>query len=205
MIWLIYPIIGSWTGELNIVKQKNKKFTTSTARLKDNHTWDAPAGYKIIVVDRGAVSFNVPQKWLMANADPLELHDAPPPNDNARITVSLWRLPPDVDWSGLPLAPLLIESTKDSKMEVLERSEVFTLPRQDLELVWTQHKFIDPVEKREAYTRIAMARGWGVHALITCDFWVSESQKLKPIWDEVLRSLQLGRVIQDPTLGEVRH
>ncbi|MBC8171851.1 MAG: hypothetical protein H7X77_09260 [Anaerolineae bacterium] len=188
-------------------KPKNRNLIkTGSAKLKDNHTWQAPAGYKIVVLDRGAVSFNVPQDWLMAKADPVELHDAAPPNDNARLTVSFWRLPPGVDWTGLPLAPLLIESTKDSKMDVLERGEIITPSRTDnIELVWTQHRFMDPVEHREAFTRIAMARGWEIHALITFDFWVSEATKLQPVWDEVLRSLQMGRVIDDPTKGVTRH
>lgn len=187
-------------------KPKNRTLKhVGSAKLKPNHTWQAPDGYKIVVLDRGAVSFNVPQDWIMAKADPLELHDAAPPNDNARLTVSFWRLPPGVDWSGLPLAPLLIESTKDSKMDVLERGEIITVNREDMELVWTQHRFMDPVEHREAFTRIAMARGWEIHALITFDFWVSEGTKLQPVWEEVLRSLQIGRVIDDPTRGVVKH
>jgi hypothetical protein len=50
-----------------------------------------------------------------------------------------------------------------------------------------------------------MARGFDIHALITCDFWMDDSEHLIPIWPEILRSLQLGRVIEDPTKGVVRH
>lgn len=191
-------------------KQKNKYKNTGniqkkTLKLKDNHSWTAPAGYKILVLDRGAVSFNIPEAWFVAKFEPIEIHDAKPPDDNARISVSFWQFPPGIDWTGLPLAPLLSKATEGSKLEILERSEVFTSPRTDLEMVWAQHRFMDPVEKREAYSRFAFARGWDVQVLITFDFWVSDLEKSDPVWDEVLRSLQLGRVIEDPTQGVRLH
>jgi hypothetical protein len=110
-----------------------------------------------------------------------------------------------VDWTGLPLLPLLAQALEGSQHEVLERGEMITSSRTDLELVWTQHRFQDPVEPREAYSRFLVARGWGIHVLITCDFWVDDLARLGPIWDEIVRSLQLGRVIEDPTKGAVVH
>lgn len=187
------------------MKHKKHKYTEKRLRLKDNHTWKAPKGYKILVIERGLVSFNFPEKWLLKQIDPVEIHDGDPPNDNARLMVSFWRLPKDVDWSGLPLGPLLAQSTEGSEMEILARSEIITVPRSDLELVWTEHRFLDPVEKREAYSRIAMARGFYVHVLITFDYWVDDADKMLPVWSEVLGSLQLGRHIEDPTKGATLH
>ena len=139
---------------------------------------------------------------MVAKLEPaFELNDREPPNDNARLSVSFWRTPPGIDWSGLPLIPLLAQSLEGSELEILEREEIRKTARTDLEVVWTQHRFLDPVEKREAYSRIAMARGWDVHVLITFDLWVDDLQKFKHVWDEVLRSLQLGRYIEDPTKG----
>lgn len=187
------------------MKNKKHKFTEKRLRLKDNHTWAAPKGYKILVIERGLVSFNFPEKWLLKQIDPVEIHDADPPNDNARLMVSFWRLPKDVDWSGLPLAPMLMDATKDSDLEILARGEVIRSARTDIEIVWTEHRFLDPVEKREAYSRIAVARGFNVQALITFDFWVDHAEKLAPVWSEVLGSLQLGREIADPTKGVTLH
>lgn len=184
---------------------KRKGFRKTNLRLADNHTWKAPKGYKIVVADRGAVSFNVPTSWHLAKMEPLELYDREPPIDDVRLTVSFWRLPPGIDWTDLSLTKMLNDATKDSKHDILERSEVTTFPREDVELIWTAHRFIDPVEKREAYTRIALARGWGVQALLTMDFWMDDLAMCQPIWDEVLRSLQLGRTIEDPTKGAVMH
>lgn len=175
-------------------------------RLKDNHTWTAPKGYKILVLDRGAVSFNFPETWLLAKMEPnVELNDAAPPNDNSRLSVSFWRTPPGIDWTELPLEPLLLQSTQGSDLDILERSGIFKSDRTDLEMVWTQHRFMDPKEHREAYSRIALARGWDIHVLMTCDFWVDDLDKIKPVWDEALRSLQLGRKIADPTKGATLH
>jgi hypothetical protein len=187
---------------------KNKKkqnWTQQTLRMKDNHTWKAPGGYKIVVMDRGAVSFNVPQNWLVAKLEPFELNDAPPPDDNARLSVTFWRNPPGIDWTGLPLKQLLLQSTTGVGHDTLSRSEVLKLPRADLEIVWNEHRFMDPVEHREAYSRHALARGWDVHALLTLDLWVTDAEKLQPMWDEVMRSLQLGRTIEDPTKGPTLH
>lgn len=187
--------------------KKKPSIQQKTLRMQDNHTWQAPKGYKIVVLDRGVVSFNVPHKWIVANMEPFEMHDAKPPHDDARITVSYWRTMAGVDWHGLPLPILLAKSTEDTRGEgeLLEAGEIMTSERTDLEIVWKEHRFMDPVEKREAYTRILLARGFNVHALLTFDYWRADVKKSLPIWEEILRSLLLGRTIADPTKGEVMH
>lgn len=188
--------------------RKNKKKglpKPKRLRMQANHTWTAPKGFKILVIDRGAVSFNIPRDWHLEKLEPVELYDKPQPDDNARLTVSFWRLPGGVDWSKLPLDELLLKSTEDAdgNHDIIERGEVITVAREDVAIIWTRHKFIDPVEKREAYTLIAMGRGWNIHILATMDVWVEDLTKYQHVWDELLRSLQLGRYIEDPTRGEV--
>ncbi|MEO8606602.1 MAG: hypothetical protein ABI690_01870 [Chloroflexota bacterium] len=187
--------------------KKQPQYQKKTLRMKDNHTWKAPPGYKIVVLDRGAVSFNVPTSWVVAKTEPFEMNDAEPPDDDARLTISFWRFPSTIDWTGLPLAPLLEQSTTEveNKHKVLEQGPVMKSPRTDLELVWRQERFQDPVEPREAFTRIAVARGWGIHTLITFDYWVDDARRFKHVWDEAIRSLQLGRLIEDPTRGPLEH
>ncbi len=187
-------------------KKKNIIPPAKTMRLRDNHSWDAPKGYKIFVAERGLVSFNIPDTWLLVKLEPhIEFNDAEPPDDDARISVSYWRNPPGVDWTGLPLGPLLEQSAQSSEMEILERTPIVPIKRDDLEVAWTQHKFMDPKEHREAYSRLAVARGFTVHVLITCDFWADDTKRIIPIWEEVIRSLQLDRVIADPTRGVIKH
>lgn len=189
-------------------KKKHKIPQPRKMRLRDDHTWTAPDGYKIVVLDRGAVSFNIPEKWFLAKLEPtIEIHDAEPPNDNTRISVTFWRLPPGIDWTGLPLMKMMADASAGERKEIqiLARGELVRSPRTDLELVWTEHRFLDPVEKREAYSRMTIARGWDVQVLITFDFWVDDAEKIQPIWEEAIRSLQLGRTIQDPTKGVTLH
>jgi len=188
------------------VKHKNKSpFKKTVLRMDANHTWDAPNGYKIVVADRGAVSFNVPESWFLAKMQPLELNDQAPPDDNARLTVSFWRLPPGIDWSALPLPKLLNDVAKADQLNIIERGEPIITARTDMELVWTEHRLHDVAENREALMRIALARGWSVQALLTFDLWVDDAPKFKAMWEEVLNSLQMGRVIDDPRNGMVLH
>ncbi len=189
------------------MKNKHKKLPPpQTLRLADNHTWKAPEGYKIFMADRGAISFNIPESWILAQLEPhVEFHDAEPPNDDARISISFWHTPPGVDWTGLPLADLLAKSAEGGTVEILSRSGIIRSMRTDLEMVWTEHKFMDPKEKRPAFSRFLLARGWDVHALITFDFWVDDLKKCEPIWEEILRSVQLGRHVEDPTKGITLH
>jgi hypothetical protein len=176
-----------------------------TLKLKENHTWKAPPGYNVFVADRGAVRFNFPHGWVVVPASGcIELYDRQPPNDNCRLAVSYLRLPP-IDWSGLPLAQLIATVVGGDHRKILEQEEVITVPRPDVEVAWTEIRFMDPQEHREALSRIAIARGRNLQALITCDFWVEDAARLWPIWDEVMRSVELGRYVDDPTKGDVLH
>ena len=74
-----------------------------TLRLKEKHGWQAKAGYKIFVVDQGALRFDVPQDWIVDLAtSSFKFFNRQPPDDDCTLEVSLIRLPP-IDWSGLPL------------------------------------------------------------------------------------------------------
>ena len=184
-------------------RKKKPKYKKSTLRLKDNHTWKAPKGYKIVVLERGAVSFNVPQNWLVAETEPFTMHDAKPPDDNARLAVSYWKFAPGIDWTGLPLDDLLLKSTADVGQEILAQSPIKRSERDDIELLWIEQRFLDAEQQRQAFSRIATGRGFDIHVVITFDLWVDDAPKFEAMWGEVLRSLQLGRVIEDPTQGAI--
>jgi hypothetical protein len=181
--------------------KKKPNFQKKTLKLQPNHTWQAPNGYKIFVVDRGALSFNIPEYWVISEMDPVKLHDKQPPDDNMRLSVTLWHLPKGVDWTGLPLGSMLQAAVEDRDLEVVEHTGVTKYPREDIEMYWVARRFIDPEEKREAYTYNVVARGFDVQILMTFDFWVDWLGTCLPIWNEILRSTQLGRVIADPTKG----
>ncbi|PJF26695.1 MAG: hypothetical protein CUN53_06860 [Phototrophicales bacterium] len=183
-----------------------------TLRMKDNHTWKAPDGYNIIVVDRGALRFNVPKTWhVEMENNQLRVYDAKPPDDEAGLIVTVMHLPPGVDWTGLPLNMLLEQSTEEKERvdpegnEIVSRSEIVPVPREDIELVWNEVKFIDAKEKRPAFSRHILARGFDVAALITFSYWEGDEANYTASWEELLRSIELGRYVDDPTRGDVLH
>ncbi len=177
-------------------------------RLRENHGWKAKPGYQIFVADRGAVRFDVPQGWVVVPAEgAVKICDRQPPDDNCAIQLTIFRLPPGIDWSALPLAQMLADVTADDEHDkgVLARSEVVSIVRPDLEIAWRETRFVDEREQREAISRSCIARGGNLQPLITFDFWVDDAPRLYPVWDELLRSLRLGDYVEDPTRGPVMH
>ena len=182
-----------------------KKWTKETLKLKEDHTWKAKDGYQIFVADRGAVRFNFPEGWIIVpTSDSIHLYDRRPPHDDCRLAVSFLRLKP-IDWSGLPLSHLVKAAMHSDERMVLLRGEVQTVPREDLEVAWAEIRFLDPQAHREAASRYCLGRGFNLQSLITFDFWPEDAARLEPVWEEVLRSLELGRYVQDPTQGEILH
>ncbi|MBI3971036.1 MAG: hypothetical protein HY332_07075 [Chloroflexi bacterium] len=171
-----------------------------TLKLKKNHGWKAKPGYKIFVAERGAVRFDVPRDWIMIpDSVSVKFHDLPPPDDNCRLEVSYLHLPPAVDWRGLPLTELLEHVIKDDHRDIIARGTITHVERPDLEYAWTEIWFTDPATRRMACTRACLARGSNVQPFITLDFWPEDADRFISVWDEVLRSLQLGQYVKDPT------
>lgn len=176
------------------------KWHKQTLKLKPGHGWKARPGYRIFVADRGAVRFDFPQDWIcIPGADSIKFHDRPPPHDDCLLQVSVMRLPPDIDWRGLPLTHLLKEAIKGDHRGTISQGDVVYVQRPDLEYAWIETRFIDPNEQREACSRACLARGANVQPFITLAFWPEDTERLNPVWDEVLRSLQLGQYVKDPT------
>lgn len=177
------------------------KWKKRTLRLKKQHYWQAPPGHRVFVADRGAVQFNFPQAWVVVpEVDAIHLYDGQPPDDNCRLAVSYLRLP-SLDWSGLPLSQLLETMVNGDEREIVEKGKPTQLRRNNLDIAWTEIRFMDPGEGREACCRLCLGRGANVQSLITLDFWPEDKQRLEPVWHEVIRSLELGRYIDDPTTG----
>ena len=127
-------------------------------KLRRNHGWRARAGCKIFVADGGAVRFDYPQDWcVIPDEDSVKLCDREPPDDNSRLAVSYLRLPP-VDWSGLPVSALLEAGMREDEKRVDTWGPVTEVRRGDLDLAWREVGFLDPGEKREARSRMCIAR-----------------------------------------------
>lgn len=70
-----------------------------------------------------------------------------------------------------------------------------------VEIVWSEMEFIDPFGRRPAFGRYALARGSGVQAFITMDFWPEDVDKATAAWSDVLQTLRLGQYMENPFLG----
>src|SRR5438034_6996661 len=142
-------------------------------RLHSHHGWRARPGCKIFVADRGAVRFDYPQDWFVVpEEDSVKLCDKEPPGDDSRLTVSYLRLPP-VDWSGLPVTALREAGMREDERLIDTWGPVSEMQRGDLQAAWREVSFLDPGEKREARSRICVARRPPIQCLITFDFWAA--------------------------------
>ncbi|XWK88516.1 MAG: hypothetical protein U7127_00170 [Phormidium sp.] len=182
-------------------KKHNLQWIKETLELKEDHNWKSTPGTRIFVAGRGAVRFDVPQDWhFEPDTKSFRFLDKKPPNDDCRLEAS-YNLLPQGDWSEFPLVPLLKQIVRDDERNPIAQGEIVQFKRQTARVVWTEIKFIDPNENREAFSRICIGLGSGVQCLITFDFWADQAEKLIPVWDTVMNSLVLGLYIRDPRTG----
>ena len=62
-----------------------------------------------------------------------------------------------------------------------------------VELRAWRNDFIDPVEKRTALARCALALRADVLPLITFSFWPEDRQKWEPVWNDLFETLRLAK------------
>jgi len=170
-------------------------------KLRGGHTWKAAPGCNVFVADRGAVRFDFPQDWIIVpDPDSIKIYDKKPPGDDCVLAVSYLRLPP-INWEGLPLASLVEVAIKGDKRPTYEYGRIRELRKGAMEIAWREMCFVDPVGKRDARSRLCLARGSQIQAMITFDFWADDAKRCGPVWDTVLQTLRLGESIPDPTRG----
>ena len=173
-------------------------------KLKSGHRWQAKHGHKIVVLDRGAVRFDIPEAWtVVPESDSVKIYDKQPPQDDCVLAVSHLRLPP-MDWSGLPLTKLLDEGIKGDERPISDIGTPVESRRADLEIAWREMHFTDPKEQREAISRICIGRRKLTQCLITFDFWAADLERCNPVWKTVLETLVLAEFVNDPTTGKTR-
>lgn len=182
-------------------KQQRGRWQQSSMKLAPDHGWRARPGNRVFVIDRGAVRFDVPGEWTVNPKDAsCVLKD---PADNCQLEITHFVLPP-VDMSGLPLVKML----QDGNLIAGQRTPVEQFvrhPRRDIEILWSEYTYIDPSEDREAIGRTCLARGNNVQVLISYAFWPEHRERFHAVWEEVLRTLQLGHYFADPRVGPRLH
>ena len=176
--------------------------------LPATHRWQARKGNKIFVADRGAVQFEYPGDWVPSPGEhSFCFYDKPEPDDDIRLECSMIRMPPikDDDWSGLPLSDLLENTVLTSDERGVTRTgRNRRLRRPNLEAEWLEVDFFDSSQDRWAKSRMCLARGNGIQAFITMDYWPEDAPTVRKVWDDVLRSLKLGEYISNPFRGPQR-
>jgi hypothetical protein len=189
-------------------------YTKQTFPLTATHRWKAAPGYNILIADAGAVRFEYPNGWVVkpqANGN-LQVHDREPPDDECRITMTVFRLPPlqSGSWEDLPLDDLMhkiaVERGKGKKKRKEEKgrkqiSGAVLVRRPDLSYAWCESSAPDPENGRTLFTRQVMARARGVQPLITFDYYASRADDFRPVWEHMIASLRLGTPVN--LLGDV--
>jgi len=139
------------------------EWTKQTLRLKDRHVWKAKPGYAICAINRGAIRFDYPHGWdVSADSDSLKIRDHPEPDDNCVLAVSQMHLPRELA-DQVPLRQLVASSMDNDPRDIRGRGDVLEIQREDgIELAHSEIRCFDPTEKREAFSRLAIARGSGV-------------------------------------------
>jgi hypothetical protein len=173
-------------------------------KLKRTHGWKAKPGNSICVLDRGAVRLEFPTKWIVKQLpDSVQIHDCEPPADNCVLGVSRFQAPQEA--AGVPLSDLVAAALDGDERQILATREIVEIKREDMEIAWREVRYLEPERKKDAFSRLAICRGSGVHCLITFDFWADQAAQFVPVWDEALRSLVLGLYIEDPATGPRVH
>lgn len=179
----------------------NEPWTRQTLRLKENHGWTCREGYNIFVADRGAVRFDIPTGWIVEPGEngSIKVMDREPPDDDCTVEMTVFYLNDQIDWSSLPVAAMVADVTSHEDDDVLDREEVVEESRHDMTLAYRRLRFLDPAERREAYSYTLVARRWNIQPLITFCYWADDAPRFEPVWRELLGSLVLGDYVEDPT------
>ncbi len=182
------------------------RYKKQTLKMRADHTWTAPKGFNILALDRGAVRFAIPQQWIVkpdAESGEIRIHDREPPADDHRLSVSFITLNMNlgVDWSALPLRELLQSANEGDARPIHTLGDIQEERRRGAEIVWREMRFVDPTERREARSRMAILRRPPIQAVLTYEFWDGHLSQAAPIWRTALDTMVLGDSIADPRKG----
>lgn len=167
------------------------KWVKNTYKYDKMYRWKAKPGYNIFVADRGAVRFDFPEKWVVEPDDDgsIKFHDRQPPDDDCRLQVSVFHLRPDIDWSALPLAPLLEHLSRPPDLDDEPTGPITEVKQAGLEVARQEFAFVD---KKEGATRARAAVLLVAPMSRYSSFLARRCGAFHPVWDEVLRTLRLG-------------
>lgn len=170
-------------------------------RLTSGHGWRAQPNHKILVLDRGMVRFEYPETWFVElTEDGVKVHDKPPPDDDCVLGVSYHRWPA-IAGQILTVGALVRDAFRSDERSFSTVNAVIEDTRMDITMAWGEGRFFDSRIDREACARLCIARNDEIQALMSFDFWLSDSDNCHARWLDFLASLQLGQWVADSARG----
>lgn len=169
------------------------RWSQGRRRLASDHRWKAKPGHQILVLEAGAVRFDVPRGWVVVpSPSSMKICDRQPPDDECTLEVSYLRLPA-VDLTGLSVGTMLRDlAEKEDRGRQTWTGEIVEETRGGLELAQRATRWIDATQLREACSHIALARRGGIQALLTYDYWLDDARQFGPVWLTVLETLRVA-------------
>lgn len=172
------------------------EFIKTTLPLPPGHGWQCKPGNNLFIADRGAVAFETPAKWVVRYENKtLSIHDQDPPDDQCRISLTIYRLPPvRGGWKKLPLEKMMADVDRmEKKSKKRPPSELHIERRPDMDLVWADKgTYKDPLNGRPIRCRQILARARLVQCLITFEVYDENAEDFRPAWNDLLATLQLA-------------
>ena len=180
--------------------QGTGNFVKSTIQLPHDHGWKAAPGNKVFVANRGDVRFEFPERFVITHGEgAIKLHDAPPPEDACRISVTIWPFPPEVGlkmMKELDLSELLRDATAKGEPNRAEKPGPVTAgKRLNYEWAWLQHAWNDKESGRIVRTRTLMARTPRVNVLISFEFYRDREAEFAPTFEHLMATLRLSEPV----------
>ena len=172
------------------------EFEHMSFKVPKDHRWPSRKGWNVFVADRGAVRFHCPRTWIIKPQEggSVQFRDRPEPDDNCLLEISVIHLNPDMVWVDLPLEDLLRDMNKDDGRNVTWEPAIHP-KRHDCDLVTLRGTFIDPNEKRLAFSHACLGYNNFIMPFITYVYWADDQGRFGPIWEEVLRSMRIGEAV----------
>jgi hypothetical protein len=158
--------------------------------LTENQVWKTTSGCRTLVLDGGAVRFDIPTTWtVVAREQHILLFDDSPPKTRCSMGVSWHQL---LFVSEIPLSCLLDHSVSAEKRRVIHRSEITHFVRPPLQIAWLQLRVFDNSENCEICTRMCIARSGNTIAPVLFEFRPEDEIAVFPVWQTFLSTLAVG-------------
>lgn len=170
-------------------------------KLLPGHRWVTRAGSKTIVLDGGAVRFDYPRSWVVVpTTGSIAVCDREPPGHESRLEVSYFRLPIPEEVELPPVVDFVDRVTsRDHENSTYGplREEI----RRGIEVAWRDIMAAPRPASSTVRFRVGIARHGSIHCLITYEFLGPNQDRCDAVWEDVLDTLVLDRVISDPARG----